>query len=157
MNISLATIDNLDKIMEIQKLVYTGCLLESYNVFKSIIEEKTSYVAIINDEIVGYILTHPSVKDEVYLLNHELKVKNNRNALFIHDICINPLYRNKGIGKFLVNYIKNEYKCIQCIALENALIFWKKQGFTRIKILPQDICDNYGGYCEFLEIKQTRL
>ncbi|WP_298651948.1 GNAT family N-acetyltransferase [uncultured Proteiniphilum sp.] len=51
---------------------------------------------------------------------------------YVHYLLINPEFQGKGIGKSLVNYVKNKYKDylrIVLIAYEKEMPFYKNMGF----------------------------
>lgn len=54
------------------------------------------------------------------------------NGIILGEIGIMPPFRNKGLGVKLFNYIKSEYpeRVILLQAMESAVGFWKKMGFS---------------------------
>jgi len=71
---------------------------------EKLINDKNIYVAKMNNEIVGYIII--SIVEKI---NPSMRY---RKQLNIEAICVDEIYRGMGIGKKLLNFIKN-------IALEN--------------------------------------
>lgn len=63
----------------------------------------------------------------------------------IEDVIIDKDYRNRGVGKYLINYVlgvcksKGCYKVILDCASEN-VEFYKKCGFEETNFTPHEIC-----------------
>ncbi len=58
----------------------------------------------------------------------------------VHAVFVNPKYHNKGIGKLLMNYIENAarkkgYKTIKLASSKNAVGFYQKLGYVKVKQL----------------------
>lgn len=144
-------LNDLSKIMKLEKLCFKGSVVES----KETILERISYfsdgfLVTTNDkDITGYISSEIwNIKNEIaksnFELNHKISEKHdlNGNTLYISSFAINPNYQGKGIGKLLFNSlyekIKENYPSINnsvLVVSENwipAKNLYEKQGFYEI-------------------------
>ena len=126
---------DLDLIDDIQCRSFKPVFHESKGVFVAIIDKYPSGCFIINhdDEAAGYLMSHP---DYIGRDNYEDKkpLDGNENALFIHDLCIDPDFQGQGIASESVEFIENfarsnNFNSIIGIAITEAQKFWIKQGF----------------------------
>ena len=79
-------------------------------------------------------MSHP---DYIGRDNYEQKrpLDGSENALFIHDLCIDPEFQGKGIASASVEFIENfarsnNFNSIIGIAITEAQKFWVKHWFT---------------------------
>ena len=161
-----ATLADLEAIMEIQRESYIPELVESRDVFAAIISAGLSHVAIAvtGEEVVGFALAHPSVRDRVHLLHTHVESFGEWDTLFIHDVSVRPSWRRKGVASALVHRFTHpeftHHPQVQCIAMESAIPFWEKQGFRESETVRLDAAtlESYGGgACAFMEsVSSTR-
>ena len=74
--------------------------------FKEMIDNKDIYTAVIDNQIVGYIIISITEKTK---FNHKFRY---RKQLNIDAMCVDEKYRERGIGTALLNHVKQ-------IAIEN--------------------------------------
>lgn len=98
----------------------------------SIINDNTKpiYLAIDNDKVMGYCFC---IIKECILDKHISKAR----TLYIDDLCVDNEYRNKHIGRIILDYVKDEAKKmnIEFITLnvwegnDSARAFYEHNGF----------------------------
>lgn len=122
---------------------YPDNYYEGQSSFKSKITgyPKGCYLARIDDDVIGYIISFPYILNEVYPINeHYVKVEH-PSCLYIHDLCIDPKYRGAGIGRTLTETILATSDIPKAlVSVLNSEPFWKRFGF-----IPQRHFDYYGG------------
>lgn len=132
MQIRKIELEDLDNVFYLLNELYGNKL--KYDKFKEIyklkLEDKNSYyiVAVIDNKIVGVLTSEINVQ-----LHRE------RKQCFVEDLIIDKEYRNKGIGKALlqnaVDYAKeNDCEVIELtsyIENENAHRFYEKNKFIK--------------------------
>lgn len=92
--------------------------------------QKPVYVAVDeNDEVLGYAFTQ--LQEQPFSTNM-VQFK----SLFIDDLCVDSSARSQGVGKALLNFVKQEAKRVGCYELtlnvwagnNSAINFYKKNG-----------------------------
>lgn len=92
--------------------------------------QKPVYVAVDeNDEVLGYAFTQ--LQEQPFSTNM-VQFK----SLFIDDLCVDSSARSQGIGKALLNFVKQEAKRLGCYELtlnvwagnDSAIRFYEKNG-----------------------------
>ena len=125
-------INDLDRVFELLNELYEGKL--KYDVFSKIYQDKlndnNSYyvVAVIDNKIVGVLTSEL-----------EVKLTRERKQMYIDTIIVDENYRNKGIGKTLMENALNYAKDNNCeiveltsrIKNENAHRFYEGIGFKK--------------------------
>lgn len=132
MDIRKITLSDLDKVYELLNTLYENKL--KYKQFEEIYKLK------LNDENSYYIV---AIEDNkiIGVLTSEIQVKLHRakKQSFIEDLIVDETYRNKGVGKALlqnaVNYAKNTdcevVELTSYINNENAHRFYENNGFIK--------------------------
>ena len=136
----LKCIQNLNKILfDLEYENYDSTLDTTWPVskevekyFKNAIENDIALVTIINNDVVGYLIgslnTHNSY--------------NKTKQAELDNMCILDKYRKLGIGSKLFNKFKeickenniNELKVVASYKNQNAIDFYKKNGFNEAEI-----------------------
>lgn len=92
--------------------------------------QKPVYVAVDeNDEVLGYAFTQ--LQEQPFSTNM-VQFK----SLFIDDLCVDSSARSQGVGKALLNFVKQEAKRLGCYELtlnvwagnDSAISFYEKNG-----------------------------
>ena len=103
---------------------------ESFNVF----------VAESKNKIYGYAITKAiSIENNPLIINHK--------RLFIDDICVDPKYRKRGIGKFILENLETICKSTGYSYLDlnvwnfntTAIDFYKRNGMTETIIRMEKV------------------
>ena len=132
MEIRKIVLNDLDEIFNLLNQLYDNKL--NYEKFKEIykmkLNDKNSYyiVAIENNKIIG-----------VLTLELQIKLHRAKKQSFIEDLIVDESYRNRGIGKALlqnaVNYAKNNdcevIELTSYINNEKAHKFYQNNGFIK--------------------------
>lgn len=133
-----ATTFYLNSILDIQKLCYSTDLIESSLVFKSILDLNQSWIALIGNKVIGYMLVHPWSHNHIPILNQTLCIGSSESS-FIHDLSVHPDYRNTGVATALVQKASKDK--VSLVAVQNSSPFWSKFGFH---CRPCEIPPGYG-------------
>ncbi len=89
------------------------------------------YIALIDNEVVGFVLAYTQQKPPVY---------KDRDMGFIDTFVVTEKYRRLGIGSDLVGLVKNwllergihRLQLSVASSNSNGLAFWKSHGFTEL-------------------------
>ena len=144
-----ATLEDLATITNIQTYVYDEDLVESAAIFASIITCSMSVVAIDteSDQIIGFLLAHPTKKDYVHLLHHNPPhITLPCTTIFLHDMSIMPAYHKKNIGRSMYHYFQSKFHMYekQLVSVNNSYGFWQKLGFQQKDVAFTELhYDNY--------------
>jgi len=102
--------------------------------FEAVIKDRELYVAVLNDQLVAYVLVRISMADWRGVVR--------RKVMLIDEICVDEDFRRKGIGSQMMNEIKILAKAFGCTDLQlsvypqndDAVSFYQKNG-----LMIQDI------------------
>jgi predicted N-acetyltransferase YhbS len=138
LKISPASATNDASVMhKIQLLSYTKDLWETADVISQIVSISDGYSLIACDghEIVGYVLAHPfsDPKNPVRLSNLQ-QVHKTGKYFFIHDLCVTPDARGKGVAaKILKDLMDRAFEGgflgVYLVSLAHVKDFWRAFGF----------------------------
>jgi len=112
--------------------------------------------------LAGYILVQPFYRGDVndisdvkgiekWLAAKSGKPKDANDCIYTHEIAVDPAFRGCGLAKPFVHYTdrlarEQGFPLLTLVALEDAVHFWKKAGYTVVRVL------NYGGHsCYYME------
>lgn len=116
--------------------VYPENYFESPESFGSKIEgfPEGCLVAEIEKQIVGYVISFPSVINFVEPLNKFYKPQNEPNCHYIHDLCVNPEFRKKGVANSFLNILFKKFSTdFALVAVMGSSNFWEKFGFVFVQ------------------------
>lgn len=88
-----------------------------------------------DDEVIGYMFCHPWVKGSVVPLDcRNLKLPENPDCFYIHDIAVLTGHRRKGIARAFLDMAillakQHGFECIHGVAVMGSEAYWVKQGF----------------------------
>lgn len=109
------------------------------------------FVCLLEEKICGYIISFPYFLNEYYPINFIYENLDNTNCYYIHDLCVLPEHRKKGIAKKLVETVSfHNYKKTALVAVGDSSSFWNKINFMHNRTI------NYYGLSADYMIK-TRL
>lgn len=133
------TIQDTEKVYDIQCISYPTYLWEDISTFESIIRHGLSWAAYDNDRMVAYMLCHlSSGPSALNTVEYDDKLP---TSLFIHDVAVTPFYRNKGISRLLIEKITEP---CNLLSIPESVSFWEKHGFLYKKqTLDQRIVNSY--------------
>ena len=132
----VATPEDLPGIMELQVRSYDVSLHEPVALFENILalSPATCFAASYDEDLAGYLLTYP-VPDGYEDFGKGLPaVTGVEPTLYIHDLCVSPEQRGKGIARLLYDGMiesldVTQVKTIVAVAVQDSTGFWQKFGF----------------------------
>lgn len=137
------TAADLPAIDRVQRASFTPELWEDMSLFKDILAgyEHSSFVAHKDGALLGYLLTYPSIIERDDFESGWKDLSGLEDHLYIHDLCVSPDGRGKGIAALLLDKLEacaREQGFLKfCgIAVQSSESFWRKQGFTPLKPYP---------------------
>jgi predicted N-acetyltransferase YhbS len=109
------------------------------------------FVAEIDGEIVGYIISLPWHSGSVITPANFYTPPHNPNCLYIHDVCVKLEYRNRGIASRLIKRVLDldAWDRIGLVAALGSGGFWRQFGFAHI--LQIEYCD---AAAEYMQLKR---
>ena len=134
--IRIAHPEDLPGIMQLQARSYDVSLHEPVALFESILNlsPATCFTASYDEDLAGYLLTYP-VPDRYKDFGKKLPVvTGGETTLYIHDLCVSPEQRGKGIARLLYDGMIEslgpiKFKMIVAVAVQDSTGFWQKCGF----------------------------
>lgn len=113
---------------------YPANYFEGHEAFASKIlnNPDTCWVVTVDGYVVGYIIAFPYVVGLSYPIRETYTPVEAPDCLYIHDLCVNTLFRGLKLGQKLVEKVL-EHNAFQTFALTAVLDshqFWGRFGFT---------------------------
>lgn len=142
-------------IPDIDKLgtcTYPGNYDESTESFQSKIVHNphTCWVATVDGYVAGYVIAFPYVLGDSYPINQIYSPIENPNCLYIHDLCVSPVFRGLGLAKSLIERVLSlDNKTIALVAGMQSHSFWHKLGFK-----PEHEVDYYGMPATYMVLRR---
>jgi GNAT superfamily N-acetyltransferase len=157
------TLADIDAIMQIQSACYPASLLEdaAHLAAKHLQFPSSCWVAVHQDEVLAYLLTHPWSSDAPPDLNSPLPfVSPNSPIHYIHDLAVHPRAQGLGLARQLMDTalswsMQQAFTHLRLIAVADAEPFWRKQGFMPVTPLNETIISklsSYGPNTHYLEV-----
>jgi len=98
------------------------------------------------DGVVGYVISFPYVLGKPYPLNELFTPTPNPDCYYIHDVCVAPEFRGKGIAKQLAERVfAADWDILCLVAVQKSNAFWRKLGFRGFAAL-----EYYGQKAEYM-------
>ena len=136
-------VSDLPAVDVIQRKSFVPELIEPMSLFEKMLShyDHASYVAELDNHIVGYLMAHPSTDDSDDYEEGFWPLTGNEEALYIHDMCVDPSCRGKGVAKSLFERLvvfasENNFQKLVGIAVQDADSFWQNLGFTMLYSYP---------------------
>jgi ribosomal protein S18 acetylase RimI-like enzyme len=155
-------------MMQIQSMCYPSALVESEEIFESMLDTTLVLVLILqiikNDEqddenaVIGYLLAHPwhditqppKLHKIHYKMNCDYTYSYISTCFFLHDLTIHPMYQRTGLG-LGTRLVNESIACFSnklplCLVAVNntASGYWsKKHGFQKVAC-DADTLESYG-------------
>jgi GNAT superfamily N-acetyltransferase len=164
-DVRVAAAGDLGAIQRIQRMCYRQELVEGDGTFLAILAEGRSLVAVDREtgQVVGFALVHLVVpRGRVPLLHEPPPVSPPPGAadLFVHDVCVHPSHRRKGVGSLLAARVTAVASALQLdaslVSVNGSEPFWRAHGF-RPDSRPTDaeLRKSYGGECTVMRWEPT--
>ena len=134
--IRVADPEDLPGVWQLQNRSYEVSLHEPVALFEAILSlsPATCFTASRDDDLAGYLFTYP-VPDGYGDFGKELPVVTGAETThYIHDLCVSPDQRGKGIARLLYDRMIEsldpiQVKRIVAVAVQDSTGFWQKCGF----------------------------
>lgn len=87
------------------------------------------------DEVVGYLIAYPWLRDTAPLLNSLIhRLPDGADLLYLHDLALHPELRGQGFTRPVVERLVEEaraegWRAVALVAVNQAADFWRKLGF----------------------------
>lgn len=137
--------EDIDAVLDIQLKCYDAAKLETRDAFlsKLVASPQTCFVAVgLQPEgvqaIVGYIVSVPADADAPVPLNaqcfsHPVKP----NALYLHDLAVDPASRGTGVAAVLLSTYftrlrETGFSYGTLTAVNDSAAFWRRHGFSEV-------------------------
>jgi len=89
---------------------------ENQDKFKKALGDCIVYVAVVDDEIVGF----------------SRSIKDNDLWIVVGDLLVTPKFRGRGIGKRLLDVIKDDYPNLETYVMSDNDVYYSKQELERV-------------------------
>jgi len=139
-SIQAITTDDLPHVMALQEECFHADLLEPQSLFEEMLTHspKTHFIAFEGSAPLGYCFGHPCLAARRDFETGCGELSGNEDAYFLHDLCVSPKARGKGVAKMLfeaqVNAAKSKgFADMLGISVQNSSAFWEKLGFAMIE------------------------
>jgi ribosomal protein S18 acetylase RimI-like enzyme len=138
---------NIPEILRIQQECYSGEFLESASSFlhKFSLIGNACFGAWEDQYLCGYLFSHPWKLGEVVALHiDEYDIPSDADCIYIHDLAVAPIHRQKQIPQRLISALcatidAGRPKIFALVAVQNSEAFWSRWGFKVHHKVP------YGG------------
>jgi predicted N-acetyltransferase YhbS len=132
----MATAD-IPAVLEIQAVCYTEVTPESNEPLhaKLSASQSTCFIASLEDDIVGYLISLPWEFSNPPALNAETcRLPLSPNCLYLHDLAVTPSARKFGAGRALVKTFLTQLRDLglgraSLVAVQGSAPYWERYGF----------------------------
>lgn len=130
-------LSDMPSIMAIQSICYTEIVPESETSMRAklLASPATCFVAILENAVVGYLISLPWEFANPPVLNAEqCTLPEHPDCLYLHDLAIAPQARSAGCAPALVAMFLAQLPILQLqyaslIAIQNSAAYWQRYGF----------------------------
>jgi len=122
MKIRKAQIDDMKQISNIRPAIYKKMIASGLNqwdekypsdeILLDDINNSEMFVALIDDEVAGYITVNEDIPDEYKTVDLKFDAK-----LCVHRLSINPKFSRQGIGTKMMEYVHGHFKDMNYTAI----------------------------------------
>ena len=132
--------EDLDAVLEIQLGCYDAEKQESRESFisKLLASPQTCFVALRGLKVVGYLVAVPAVAGSPVPLNAQgYAAPAKPNALYLHDLAVDPALRGAGVASVLLAPYLQQLKNLglsygALTAVNDSSAFWHRHGFREV-------------------------
>ncbi|MGH8047694.1 MAG: GNAT family N-acetyltransferase [Chthoniobacterales bacterium] len=125
-------------IDRVQRASFPPSAIENMAALRSIVNAAPEFcsVAVSDEAVVGYLLSHPWMADDLPALNEPLRdCADVKDTLFIHDMAIVPSARDGGLASRMVQSMldharERELRHAALISVQDTVKFWSRFGFV---------------------------
>lgn len=111
---------------------------------------KYNYLIKNGEDVIGFLQLNPFNEGEFIdgydLARYITNDLGDKHTVVVEKLFVEEEYRNRGIGSLMIDWIKNKHenKRILLCSLQDAELFWMKQGFKQLEFpLVEDPDDVY--------------
>lgn len=95
------------------------------------------YVLVCDDKPAGYLFMHPAFIDQNSYEEKPSVLDGQENALYIHDLCIDPQFQGLGLAgqacEFIESFVRQKkFTSIIGVAIPGVEEFWKRRGYAML-------------------------
>jgi predicted N-acetyltransferase YhbS len=151
---------DMDSIMQIQALCYSGDIPESRHAISAKLQASptTCFVAQDGSQIIAYLIAVPWLTQAPPNLNAPTCVlPAYPDCLYLHDLSVVPSARGSKIGSTLVARLFDlcrllSHSQMSLVAVQNSAAYWRRFGFASqiLNSLLRDKLASYGEGSEFM-------
>lgn len=131
---------DLDALLEIQLRCYDEEKQETRESFMSklLASPKTCFVALSGLKVVGYLVAVPAVAGSPVPLNAQgYAAPAKPDALYLHDLAVDPALRGAGVASVLLAPYLQQLKTLglsygALTAVNDSSLFWHRHGFREV-------------------------
>lgn len=131
---------DLDTVQTLQTRAFKPEFLEPLSLFAAIhtLYPQGCFIIRQDDVPIGYLFTHPDYSDGHKFETKRIALNGNEDALYIHDLCLDPSWHGRGIAQEICRrmeiFAQNQgFACMIGVAIDGVQAFWEKQGYTMLR------------------------
>ncbi|MBR7801756.1 GNAT family N-acetyltransferase [Undibacterium fentianense] len=158
-------LEDLEGVMQIQARCYRGNIPESKTslVAKWFASPDTCFIALADHSMVGYLFSLPWTSSAPPQLNaRECELPPTPDCLYLHDLSVHPDWRNKQVGKLLVDQFfvtlsTQAWPQACLVAVQDSTSYWSRYGF-QVVVLATDKqikLESYGKDARFMSLSRS--
>ena len=122
----LMTKQDMNKVHYISLCQWGTDYYECIEVFQDKLDFYSEGCFVYEDEnqIKGYLISHPWESTNIPLLNHLLYSPKQFDTYYIHDVVLLPEYRGRKIAFEIINKLISDKYCVSLVAPEPTQYYW---------------------------------
>jgi predicted N-acetyltransferase YhbS len=158
MSIEIRTIQAGDwpGIDVVQHASFPPSAIENMEALRSIVDVAPEFCAVAAGEngVVGYLLSHPWIADDLPALNEPLRdCPDVADTLFIHDMAVLPSVRRDGLASRMVQgamdrALQTGLRRAALISVQGTTEFWARFGFVERPDLTERFRERVSSFTE---------
>lgn len=155
--------EDLSIVLDIQSCCHDESELESRHSFLAKLRASpaTSFIGLVADEPVAYLVAVPAMADSPPPLNRpDFSMPPGADALYLHDLAVRPAARGTGVAAVLIEVYfeaaKRSGARFACLtAVNGAASYWARYGFEPARLLESDPARlaSYGEGAQYMSMR----
>ncbi len=153
-------LEDIDAVLDIQRKCYDDARQESREAFTSklLASPQTCFVALRGQQVVGYLVSIPAEAGSPLPLNsQEYSRPAAPNALYLHDVAVDPEMRGAGVAAVLLAPYFLQLRSLglpygSLTAVNHSCSFWRRHGFREVTPTGLGVVhlDSYGCDAQYM-------
>ncbi|MCH8618054.1 GNAT family N-acetyltransferase [Undibacterium sp. TS12] len=144
---------DLAAVFRIQTFAYVPAMVEAEDVLAARLAAApaTAWVAEEGRQVIAYLAAYPSLAGRISALGHEFAVADPANALYLHDMAVEPRHGGRGVASLLLDvaldYARRQgwrYACL--VSVQSTQTYWQRLGFAEFEDPDEDQRAKLGSY-----------